>query len=164
MKEISKILSMVLLVLPLLVSCNKNDEQIVSNSSTGSGNNSHTVFYGTDWGYHFSGDIEVYGEVIHREVDYILSFISDTSGIYLVDNGSGHSYTWQFTYTYDLSGNGTLYFIRPDNIPDYSFQLEQPYYYNPTVPSITFITGNDEWEAEHGRMVFLKKQINNNSN
>ncbi len=99
----------------------------------------------------------MYGEVIHSVIDYTLTFLSDTNGRYLVDNLGGSSYTWQFSYSCDLNGNGTLYYQRPEGIPDYMYQPEQPFIYEPSTPSITFITGNDEWEAEHGRMVFLRK-------
>lgn len=156
-----KIMVTLIASLLMLMACSPDDET----PPIGGLPSNQVALSNTVWVYHYEGDQEVYGEVIHSEIDYTLTFLSDTNGTYLVDNLDGNSYTWQFSYTCDLNGNGTLYYQRPEGIPDYMFQPEQPFTYDQTIPSITFIiTGNDEWEAEHGRMVFLKKQINNNSN
>ena len=118
---------------------------------------------GTEWIYHYEGTDTIMGQAFTNVGDYTLRFLTDSTGLYLVDsyviiNGTSQNNNSQMEYTYTFDGrSGVITFIFPDGTPSYvrSSMPPQKFVYDAKKHELTWVDLLDPtFEAKHGKMIF----------
>jgi len=132
----------------------------------GKPNNKHALV-GTEWIYHHEGTDNFYNQDITSVSDYTLRFLTDSTGLYLVDsyviaNGTSQSGGSQMNFSYTFDGrNGIITFIFPDGTPSYvrSSMPPQKFTYDAKRQELTWVDLLDPtYEDKYGKMIFRPKK------
>lgn len=129
--------------------------------------NDKRALVGSEWTYHFEGTDNFYGQSVTSVSDYTLRFLTDSTGLYLVDsyviaNGTSQSSDSQMDFTYTFDGrNGVITFIFPAGTPSYvrSSMPPQKFVYDAKRQELTWVDLLDPtFEEKYGKMIFRPKK------
>lgn len=157
MKQIVKMLLLAAMLLP--VGCTA---ETTEGKPGGKG-----ALVGTEWIYHYESTDTIMGQAFASVSDYTLRFLTDSTGLYLVDsyviiNGTSQSGNSQMDFTYTFDGHtGIIKYIFPDDTPSYvrSSMPDQKFVYDAKKQELTWVDLVDPtWEAKHGKMIFRPKK------
>ena len=126
-----------------------------------------SALVGTEWVYHYEGNDTIMDQVFTNVGDYTLQFLTDSTGLYLVDtyviiNGVSQNSNNQMGIKYTFDGHsGVIKYIFPEGTPSYvrASMPPQKFVYDAKKQELTWVNLLDPtWEKKHGKMIFRPKK------